>query len=540
MNRKRENKPISQEEQALKSYNAKMKREAVFKSLFLALTIGFLLSAIVSIVSFATLRNILWVSLVVWAVTTAGLSVLFYFKLFRPNVKMTAERVDQVGLEERVITMMQYKDQDNPMLNRQRQDAQTALGAVSVKQVKIRFPKFLIIALAIIAAVAIFMMSYSTVLAVNAEDIEDDPFVEEEISDEDRIIRDLIEALRDEINAADISEELRGQLHGLVDDLEDSLKPEDSLEVKVAKIMDTADKIHKLIEEYLNRMTIGEELMKRGTTYELGKAIHSKDIDKIREAFEMMYGRIEPLVKQGAFGILNQTADDIDDSLNAAINTPPDLQKALEDLRDAFRRAFKDLQDSLKEELEQMFPEENFEEMTPDQMEDFWDQMTPDQMEDLLDNMQPDIQDALDDLQDAFDQAADAMQDFFEQQQQQDDKYEQLDDALQDAFKDAMDQLGQDFEFPDDMEENEGDGSGKQEDGEEGEIPKDGESETGGSGSPEQDSNGMHDTVIDGETSYKDVFDDNGYSDDIQDKLESGDLSDEDRQTMQDYLDSLK
>lgn len=536
--KRKENLPLSQEEKALKSYNAKLKREAVFKSLFLALTAGFVLSAIVSIVSFATMKNILWVALVVWAVATAGFAVLFYFKLFRPNVKMTAERVDAVGLEERVITMMQFKDQDNPMLNRQRQDAQTALGSVSVKQVKMRFPKFLIIALAVIAAVAIFMMYYSTVLAVNAENVkEDDPLVEEELSEEDKIIRELIEALRDEINAADISEELRSQLHGLVDDLEKSLKPEDSLEVKVAKIMDTADKIHKLIEEYLNRMTIGEELMKRGTTYELGKAIHSKDIDKIRDAFEMMYDRIEPLVKQGAFGILNQTADDIDDSLNAAINTPPELQKALEDLRDAFRRVFKDLEDSLKEELEDMFPEENFEDMTPEQMEDFLDQMTPEQMEDLLEDMQQDIQDALEDLQDAFEQAADAMQDFFEQQQQQDEKYEQLDDALQDAFKDAMDQLGQEFEFPEDP--NDGEEGGKMEDPEDGKLPNEGE-DANGSTPPQQEGDGTHDTVIDGETSYKDVFDDNGYSDDIQDKLESGDLSDEDRQTMQDYLDSLK
>ncbi|MCH5156519.1 MAG: hypothetical protein J1G02_01420 [Clostridiales bacterium] len=518
MRQNKENKPISQEEQSLKSYNSKMKREAVFKSIFLALSIGLLLSVIVSIVSFATLKNILWVALVAGAIATAGLSVLFYFKLYRPNVKMTAERVDEVGLEERVITMMQFKDQDNPMLNRQRQDAQTALGNVSVKQVKIRFPKFLIIALAIIAAVAIFMMSYSTVLAVNAENVEEDPIVEEEISNEDRIIRELIEALRDEIDAADIDETLRGQLHGLVDDLEASLKPEDSLEVKVAKIMDTADKIHRLIEEYLNRSTIAEELMKRGTTYELGKAIASKDIDKIREAFQKMYDSIEPLVKQGAYGILNQTADDIDDSLNAAINTPPALQKALEDLRDAFRRVFNSLED-MQDALEK-------------------DDSLTDEEKDQA--MQDAIQDALDDLQDAFDQAADAMQDFFDQQQQQDDKYENLDDAIQDAIKDAMGQLGQDFEFPDDMEDNEGDGSGKQEDGEVGEIPKEGDSEIGGSTPPQQDSDGVHDTVIDGETSYKDVFDDNGYSDDIQDKLESGELSDEDRKVMQDYLDSLK
>lgn len=518
MKQKKEKKPLDPEEKALLSYNSKLKWEAVIKSLFLALTVGFLLSAIVSIISFATLKNILWVAIVIWAVSSAGFAVLFYFKHYRPNIRMTAERVDEVGLEERIITMVQFKDQDNPMLKRQREDAQTALGSVSVKQVKMRFPKYLVIALAVLAALSIFMMSYSTVLAVNAANFEEEPIVEEELSEEDRIIRELLEALRDEIDAAEIDETLRSQLHGLVDDLEASLKPEDSLEVKVAKIMDTADKIHKLIEEYLNRSTIAEELMKRSTTHDLGKAIDSKDIDKIEEAFQKMYDSIEPLVEQGAFDILNRTADDIDDALNAAINTPPDLQKALEDLRDAFRRIFNSL-----EQTEDMLEEK--EDMTEEEKEQA---------------MQEAIQDALEDLQEAFDEAMDAMQDFFEQQAQQDEKYEDLDDALQDAIKDAMEGLGQDFDFPEDTEENEGDGSGKSEFPEDGELPGDGEDTEIGGTPPQQDDDGLHDTVIDGETSYKDVFDDNGYSDDIQDKLESGELSDEDRQIMQDYLDSLK
>lgn len=503
MNKKRENKPLTSEEESLKSYNAKLKREAMIKSLILALAVGFLLSAIVSIVSFATARNILWISLVCWAVATVGLSALFYFKLYRPNVKMTAERVDEVGLEERVITMVQFKDQDNPMLKRQREDAKTALGNVSAKQVKMRFPKVLLIVLAVLAAVAIFMMSYSTVLAVNAENMQEEPPVEEELSEEDQIIRELLEALREEIDSAKISDELRSQLHKLVDDLEDSLKPEDSLEVKVAKIMDTADKIHKLIEDYLNRSTIAEELMKHDTTYDLGKAIDSKDVDKMRNAFEKMYDSIEPLVEQGEFDILYQTAMDIDQSLKDAINTPPDLQKALEDLRDAFLRVFESLEESATEPKS---PEE----------------------------MEKEIHDALDQIQDAMDQAMDALEDFFEDQQQ----YEDLDDVIQDTIKDAMDQLGQEFEYPDNSKEEEDDKK-KEEDEEEGKKEEGNEeennSQSSGSGGDEK-----RDTVINGDTSYKDVFEDDGYSDDINDKLESGDLSDEDRQIIQDYLDTLK
>ncbi len=546
MKQKKDRKTLSQEEKSLSSYNSKLKREAVFKSLFLALTVGFLLSAIVSVVSFITLTNILWVALVATAVATVGLTFLFYFKRYRPDIKSTAARVDEVGLEERVITMLQFKDRDDPMLNRQREDAQTALNGVSAKQVKMRFPKILIILLSAFTVCAVFMMSYSTARAVSNENSQ--TTAQEDLTEEDKIINGLIETLRKEIDSAEIDETFRSQLHGIVDDLEDSLKPTDSLEVKVAKIMDTADKIHKLIEEYLNRATIGEELMKHGTTYELGKAIDSKDVEQIRAAFQMMYDSIEPLVKQMAFDILNQTADDIDASLNAAKNTPPELQKALEDLRDAFRRAFDSLQDAqdalqdAQDALEnlQNSLEENQESMSQEEIDQAMQEIEEAQgaVQDKQDAMQDAMQGALDEVQSAVDEAADAMENFFDQQGQEDGKYEGLDEAIQDAVENAMDQLGQDFEYPKDPEENDGDGSGNSENPEDNNKPGESDTEIGGS-HPGQDNKETQDTVIDGETSYKDIFENGGYSDDMQNELEGGDLSDEDRQIIQDYFDSL-
>ena len=490
--KKNEKRPLTPQDEALKAYNSKIKIEAVIKSLLWGLSIGFLLGAIISIVSFATSFNTLWIALGVFAASTVGFTVLFYFKRYRPDVKKTAERVDGIGLEERVVTMMQFKDSDNPMLNRQREDAHTALKTVSTKQMKMRFPLVLIIALVVVALVSVFMMSYSTVLAVNAEAQQDvPPVVDDNLSDEDKIIRDMIKALRDEIDSAKISDELRGQLHGLVDDLEASLKPEDSLEMKVAKIMDTADKIHKLIEDYLNRSTIAEELMKYDTTYELGKAIDSKDVDKIREAFKKMYESIAPLVDQAKFDLIFQTAMDIDTALNDAINTPPELQKALEDLRDALLSV-----------------------LPPPPEEDGEEPKTNDEINQ--------------ELQDAFKDAMDALEDFFDQQ-------ETLDDNLQDIFKDAMEQLGQEFEYPENPKEEEKDPD--QDKDEDGKKPEMGGDESGNP-SPNPDDGSLKDTVIDGQTSYKDLFD-KGYADELRELLESGTLTDEERQLIQDYLDSL-
>lgn len=506
MNNKQANRPLSQQEQMLKAYNAKLKREAVLKSLLLALVVGFALSAIVSIVSFATARNMLWIALVVLGVSTAGLSVLFYYKLYRPSVKTTAERVDEVGLEERVITMVQFEGEDNAMLNRQRQDAHTALSSVSAKQVKVRLSKVVVIVLAVLAIVSIFMMSYSTVLAngINSGVDDNPPEEEEQLSEEDKIIRDMIKALREEIDDAPIDETLRGYLHKLVDDLENSLKPEDTLEVKVAKIMDTADKIHRLIKEYLSRTTIAQELQKHDTTKELGEAIETEDVDVIADAFQAMYDRIAPLVGEEKYDELYQTAMDILQSIEDADIVDEALAEALRKLAQAFLDA-----------IPTPPPEGGEEPKTNDEINQ--------EIKDAIDEALGAIQDAL--------EQQDQSQD--DSQQQQNENAEQLDQDLQDIIKDAMEQLGQEFEYPEDDEQQEQ----PKDPQEEGQLPDDNEDQSGNQ-TPDTDDGSVRDTVIDGKTPYEEVFDD-GYSDELNDKLEDGDLTDEDREIIQDYLDTL-
>ena len=209
-----------------------------------------------------------------------------------------------------------------------------------------------------------------------------------------------------------------------------------------------------------------------------------------------MYDSIAPLVEQQKYDRILQTAEDIDQALKDAINTPPALQKALEDLRDALLKALPPP------------PEE--------------------------DGEQPKTNDEINqELQDAFQDAMDALDDFFEQQQQQDQNAEDLDDTLQDIFKDAMEQLGQEFEYPEDKDDKKDD-----EEDEDGEGKKPDDGSQSGSQTPNPDDGNKKDTVIDGQTSYKDVFDE-GYADELRELLESGNLTDEERQLIQDYLDTL-
>lgn len=491
----KEKKQLTREEKLLASYRAKLRREGLLKACLTASICGFALSVIVSAVSFAMVSDLLFIALGVWAAATAGLTALFYRFLFRPDLSATARRVDGMGLEERVVTMVELSGREDVLAGKQRKDTEQALSSVGVKQMRTGIPKVLLAVLLLVMALAVFMMSYSTVLAVRAQETEN-PIEEEHTptpsEQDDAIIREMIEKLREEIDAAPVDGTLKSYLHQIVDDLEASLKPTDSLEVKIARVSETAQRIHKLIEEYLSRTTIGQELQKHETTKPLGDAVVTGDIEIVKDAFQAMYDSIEPHVMAGEYDILAQTADDIEQSIYDATIPDEQLEEALQKLADALRAA-----------IPKQPPEEGEEEHVGDEV--------------------------MKEVQDAFDQAVQDMQDVLEGEKEKAEagkNADELDKEMQDTIQDALDKLNgkeQETEPEDPEEPEEPEEPGEEQGGEQGANP------------PPTDGDVKYDSVIDGETSYKDVE----YEEQFKELLESDTLTDEQRKAIEDYLEFL-
>lgn len=461
--------PLTPEEKLLRGYQRKLTVEAIIKSMVLALIAGFMLCILVSIISFATKFNALWIALGVWAATTAGFTVLFYFKIFRTTLDKTASRVDGMGLDERVITMIEFADSDNVIAQKQRQDTAAVLQGVTPKHMKFAKTKIFIVftsLLAAIACAAVLMMSFSTVQAVQAAQNPPGEEQEEPLTEEDKIIKEMLEELRQIIADAKIQDTLRDKLNGMVDDLEASIKREDSKEVKIAKISETSQKIHKILKD-----TIPYQLQQHGTTEKFGKEIDTDDFAKIEQAFKDMYDSIPKLAEEKKYVQMKQTHDDIMQSIKDAQAVDEDLAEALEKLAKAF-----------------LPPEESGEDDEVD-----WNE----------------IQDALDAMQDSKDEI------------------DQLDKDIQDAINDALTNLGQEPPDPDD-EENKNEDDKK----DEAEASKPSHS------SPE---NGdiIYDSVIDGQTPYDTVYD--KYEEEaLKQLLENGNLTDEQRQIIENYIGLLK
>lgn len=130
---------------------SKLKREAVLRSLLSGLSVGLGANFIAALVTWLLPINGFWISIGVLVGVTLIATPIFYFKRFLPNNVTSARRIDRLGLEERLITMVELDGDETYIAKRQREDAFAALETVDSKQLKIRVSKAIIIAVAICA-----------------------------------------------------------------------------------------------------------------------------------------------------------------------------------------------------------------------------------------------------------------------------------------------------------------------------------------------------------------------------------------------------
>ena len=116
----------------------KIQIEAIVNSILSGLIGGFFAGFAAALITWMTPVDGLWISVGVTAGVTVISAVLFYLVKFRPTVMRSARRIDSVGLEERLITMVEYENDTTPIANIQRQDAKKALDALNVAAITLR------------------------------------------------------------------------------------------------------------------------------------------------------------------------------------------------------------------------------------------------------------------------------------------------------------------------------------------------------------------------------------------------------------------
>ena len=148
-----------------KKHYARLRREAVLKSFLSGLTIGLACGAVSLLALWFTTVNGILISALILAAATAIGSVAFYFGKHRPTAIGSARRMDALGLEERVITMIELENVDSVIANHQREDAQRALAELAPTLIKLKVSK----KTAILLSIAGFFCAAALALTILSE-----------------------------------------------------------------------------------------------------------------------------------------------------------------------------------------------------------------------------------------------------------------------------------------------------------------------------------------------------------------------------------
>lgn len=123
-------------ESVFKQYYRRLKREAILKSLLWGLAFGVIAAFIVGFATWMSYFKGFFLTLGIFAGVTAIVSVAVYFIFFKPSARDVARRIDALGLEERMITMLELEKDESYMAMRQREDAKQSLSDLGGAKMK--------------------------------------------------------------------------------------------------------------------------------------------------------------------------------------------------------------------------------------------------------------------------------------------------------------------------------------------------------------------------------------------------------------------
>lgn len=531
----------------LKKYQTRVFKESVIKSLIYGLIFGLAVMAIVSLIFFIIGTKQLLVAILFGLVAVIGGAIYVYRTKFQTTVNAVAKRIDELGLHERVITMIDYAENDSLICEKQREDTKEKLEKVESSQIKFRIPKVSIALLGVIAILAgssLFLPNRTNSAMANSSSSSStsssNPIVNSSSSSInidnqiDEIIQKLIEEIRRIIDNADISDDAKMRLHGVVDvtvaRLDDAKTPYEKIEILNNLKADIRHQIELM-------KSVGKSLEENDVTKELGQAIQSADglqdgeeiaaiinpcIDKMIEdlaASDNPDKYIEDLIYGIETALALATEEENTELLTALSNfakrlkgeeiTEPEVnaRRYLKVVELADNDASSSIEDARQEIIDALTPQPE-----PPEEEHPSDSDNPENPENPEEH--PDDQPS----EEQPEQGADETQD-------------QIDDAIDDAIQDIEDAMQQQpgQEKPEEPEPGDQPGNGEVEEPSENEPTDQPVFDTGNLDS---------ETVIDGQTPYLDVFEE--YYEEILEYLENNEVPDDLREVIEKYLEMIK
>ena len=193
--------------QNFEKHYSRLRLEAWLLSLLWGLVLGLGCGFVTALILWFTKLDGLVLSLAVAAGVTVISMLVFYLARFRPNAVKNARRLDRLGLEERLVTMVEFEKDDSVMARLQREDAKAQLEKIKPSSVKLRITRKLAIPLLIVMVLYALML---TVTILSASGV---------IPGGDELIEDAVEEAQEVYVSVTYEVEDGGYIEGVADQL---------------------------------------------------------------------------------------------------------------------------------------------------------------------------------------------------------------------------------------------------------------------------------------------------------------------------------
>lgn len=191
------------------------------------------------------------------------LGTIIYLRRYNHGIMTIAKRIDELGLEERVSTMVEYQADPSYVAKLQREDATARVSQLSTKALKIRVPKRILMGcLSVLLATLLVFTVYAK---------EPNPHYKK--------AQEVIEYIDEIIDNSNLSDKDKEALDEILDSYKDSLKEDITKE----EHLELLDKIKNELEDYINqkkeiRDKLIEALKDNEITKDLADAIESQRV----------------------------------------------------------------------------------------------------------------------------------------------------------------------------------------------------------------------------------------------------------------------
>lgn len=292
----------------MKRFRKKLYVEAGIQCLLDGFVAGLLTTSLFLLFIKKASLPISYLGAILFGVAAFVLSFGIRFWMLRPTEKRIAARLDNdFHLNEKVKTMVHYKDSENEMVIVQREQTNRILSSFSPKQLTIR--------IALLSLIFTFVSGGTFAYSVMTpkRQVEKPGFVEENPEDKvDELISLLEHSRIDEV----IKNKLLEILYRVLEVLQSEEATKDE---KIAVIDEAIEKVIDIIEHDLSKNLIGQALQLYDLTERLGQAIEQANQEKLNEALEEMKQSILSLSGVGQKTLLKTIATTIQDAIDPLV-----------------------------------------------------------------------------------------------------------------------------------------------------------------------------------------------------------------------------